>query len=155
MLMTLYKVDHKSRKWYRQIFYWSFNVAIVNGWLLYNNVSRWELQFPSRLIYSSLRLVSQSLPMEKATLKLIHCQMISSQSFSADPQDEETGDVPMKKSRRTFLVNVSAICQCIVNQNSAANCMRGCYVGLKCLECDCYLCVTKNRNCCVTFHTNE
>jgi len=35
MLLTLYKVDHKSRKWYRRIFYWSFNVAIVNDRLLY------------------------------------------------------------------------------------------------------------------------
>jgi len=32
MLMSLYKVDHKSRQWYRRIFYWLFNVAIVNGW---------------------------------------------------------------------------------------------------------------------------
>ena len=35
MLMSLYKLDHKSCKWYRRIFFWVLNVAIVNGWILY------------------------------------------------------------------------------------------------------------------------
>jgi len=35
MLMALYKVDHKSTKWYRCIFFWVLNVTFVNGWLLY------------------------------------------------------------------------------------------------------------------------
>ena len=35
MLAAMYRVDHKSRKWYRRIFYWALNVACVNGWVLY------------------------------------------------------------------------------------------------------------------------
>ena len=41
MLMSLYKVDHKSNKWYRRIFFWVLHVvnvlhvAVVNGWILY------------------------------------------------------------------------------------------------------------------------
>ena len=36
MLMSLYKVDHKNPKWYRRIFLWALNLAVVNGWLLYH-----------------------------------------------------------------------------------------------------------------------
>jgi len=36
---------------------------------------------------------------------------MSSQSYLADPQDEETGDMPMKKSRRTFPVNDASLCR--------------------------------------------
>ena len=35
MLMSLYRIDHRSKKWYRRIFYWSIHLGIVNGWLIY------------------------------------------------------------------------------------------------------------------------
>ena len=48
MLMSLYKVDHKTAKWYRHIFLWALNVAVINGWLLYRRHSQ-QLQQPTRL----------------------------------------------------------------------------------------------------------
>ena len=35
MLMALYKVDHKSRKWYRCVFFWILSTCAVQGWLYY------------------------------------------------------------------------------------------------------------------------
>ncbi|KRZ73835.1 PiggyBac transposable element-derived protein 2 [Trichinella papuae] len=35
MLRALYRIDHRSRKWYRRIFFWTIHVAVVNGWLKY------------------------------------------------------------------------------------------------------------------------
>ena len=35
MLMSLYRIDHRSKKWYRRIFYWSIHLGTVNGWLIY------------------------------------------------------------------------------------------------------------------------
>ncbi|KRX13785.1 hypothetical protein T07_217 [Trichinella nelsoni] len=35
MLRALYRIDHRSRKWYRRIFFWTIHVAVVNGWLQY------------------------------------------------------------------------------------------------------------------------
>ena len=43
MLMSMYRVDHKSTKWYRRIFFWVINVSIVNGWLLYRRHSSQRL----------------------------------------------------------------------------------------------------------------
>lgn len=35
MLSAMYRIDHKSLKWYRRIFYWALNVACINSWILY------------------------------------------------------------------------------------------------------------------------
>ena len=35
MLSAMYRIDHKSLKWYRRIFYWALNVACINSWTLY------------------------------------------------------------------------------------------------------------------------
>jgi len=35
MLLELYKVNHRSKKWYMRIGYWCINVTVVNSWLLY------------------------------------------------------------------------------------------------------------------------
>ena len=35
MLMSLYRCDHKSKKWYRPIFLWCINLCLVNAWLHY------------------------------------------------------------------------------------------------------------------------
>jgi len=35
MLMELYKVNPRSRKWYMRIFYWCLGTSMTNAWLLY------------------------------------------------------------------------------------------------------------------------
>ena len=35
MLMALYRINVKKRKWYRHLVYYSIGVAVTNGWLLY------------------------------------------------------------------------------------------------------------------------
>ena len=35
MFMSLYKIDHKSRKWYRRIFFGVLSSCVVQGWILY------------------------------------------------------------------------------------------------------------------------
>lgn len=33
MLMELYKINHRSAKWYMRIFYWALGTAVNNSWL--------------------------------------------------------------------------------------------------------------------------
>lgn len=35
MLMELYKINHRSAKWYMRIFYWALGTSVTNSWLLY------------------------------------------------------------------------------------------------------------------------
>ena len=35
MYMALYKIDHKSKKWYRRIFFWVLSSCVEQIWILY------------------------------------------------------------------------------------------------------------------------
>ncbi|XP_003377707.1 conserved hypothetical protein [Trichinella spiralis] len=35
MLAALYRIEHKSRKWTRRIFFWIISTAMTNAWQLY------------------------------------------------------------------------------------------------------------------------
>src|SRR5678816_3110210 len=38
MLIKLYRINFKSRKWYTRIFYYLLDLSVVNAWLLYRRV---------------------------------------------------------------------------------------------------------------------
>ncbi|KRZ69460.1 PiggyBac transposable element-derived protein 1 [Trichinella papuae] len=40
MLAALYRIEHKSRKWTRRIFFWIINTAMTNAWKLYKRDSK-------------------------------------------------------------------------------------------------------------------
>lgn len=35
MFQSLYRMDHKSRRWYMRIFYWILSSSVINGWIKY------------------------------------------------------------------------------------------------------------------------
>ena len=35
MMQALYRIDHKSRKWYRRIFFWVLSAILFNSWKQY------------------------------------------------------------------------------------------------------------------------
>ena len=35
MLQNLYRLHHKSKKWYMRIFFWILGTSVINAWLLY------------------------------------------------------------------------------------------------------------------------
>ncbi|KAL1233915.1 PiggyBac transposable element-derived protein [Trichinella pseudospiralis] len=35
MLISLYRIDHKCRKWHKRVFFWAIHVALTNSWLKY------------------------------------------------------------------------------------------------------------------------
>lgn len=40
MLCELYRINHRSRKYYMRIFFWVLNSAVTNSWLLYRRHSQ-------------------------------------------------------------------------------------------------------------------
>ncbi|XP_049302012.1 piggyBac transposable element-derived protein 3-like [Bactrocera dorsalis] len=51
MLMELYKINHRSRKWYIRVFYWCLGTSVINAWLLYRKHLR--LLEPKKKIYAN------------------------------------------------------------------------------------------------------
>jgi hypothetical protein len=169
MLMALYKVDHKSRKWYHRIFFWSFNVAMMNGWLLYKRHCQQKgipmsdlLKFTTTVSQSLImdNKVPQGLSLAKRRGRPSRSKAAVTEGPSTSAQDAETTERPMKKARRVLLVNET--CRFDMVGHLPGHCetkqrckLCGQYVRLKCFKCDCHLCVTKYRNCFVKYHTKE
>ena len=38
MLLELYRINFKSKKWYMHIFYYLLDLSVVNAWLLYHRM---------------------------------------------------------------------------------------------------------------------
>jgi hypothetical protein len=172
MLLALYKCDHKSKKWYRRIFLWSLNVAVVNGWLYFTSdiVNSWVLRYLSSTTYSSSRLLSVN-HFSWITNCLQACLLRDVDDRvgpSRQPQfslqqlelDEETSDLLMKKTRRVLTVNETSRFDLIGHLPVHSEPKQRCklcrqYVRMKCLKCNCHLCATKERNCYIKYHTND
>ena len=164
MLEALYRIDHKSAKWYRRIFLWALSLSAINGWLLYKrhceqrNVlpkDRLDLmKFVSRIADSLIRqeklakpevrrhgrpsaawnMESDSDLEEPATCKPKHV-------FQPAPNDEirfdNTNHMPAhQEPMRRFRV-------C------------GSHVRMICMKCNVYLCITKEKNCFLDYHIKQ
>lgn len=163
MLMALYKVDHKSNKWYRRVFFWALNVAVVNGWLLYKRHS----QQKGTAVCEQLDLmkftssVSQSLCLDQK-LPTTLAGKRRGRPTNSDTTPQSTAnekEVPSKKSRRVpEFVNQTSRFDNVGHFPEHAEPKQRCklcgqYIRLKCMKCKCCLCVTKDRNCFVAYHT--
>jgi len=108
MLMSLYKVDHKSTEWYIRIFFWALNVAIINGWLLYRQHCQ-QLQQPICIqqdLVEFTSAISEALIHQNKLPQVVVCKNTStlSSSTNLEPVSEEE-QLPESKKR---LVSVPA-----------------------------------------------
>ena len=161
MLMSLYKVDHKSTEWYIRIFFWALNVAIINGWLLYRRHCQ-QLQQPICIqqdLAEFTSAISEALIHQNKLPQVVVCKNTStlSSSTNLEPVSEEE-QLPESKKR---LVSVPARDVRFDNTGHLpTHCepkqrCRVCksYVRMKCLKCAVHLCITKEKNCYITYHT--
>jgi len=164
MLMALYKIDHKSTKWYRRIYFWVLNVAIVNGWLLYKrHCQQYGTNSCDQLdLLKFTCSVSQSLIMENKLPNSL-TQKRRGRPSKVDPLpgvacDGVEDTCPAKKSRRVFQVNETSRYDNVGHFPDHCEPKQRCRVcgnavRVKCMKCNCCLCVTKNKNCFVAYHT--
>ena len=172
MLMALYKVDHKSTKWYRRIFFWALNVAVVNGWLLYRrhrqqaSLPEWEqmdlLTFTSSVSQSLLTLDKvPSTITQKRRGRPSKSDSVDQSSEPVDEVEEGSEDVvgPAKRKRRPKVCvtttsrydTVGHFPQYSEPKQRRALCRQ--YIRMKCIKCGCHLCISKDRNCFIAYHT--
>jgi hypothetical protein len=161
MLMALYRVDHKSTKWYRRIFFWALNVAAVNGWLLYKRHCQ-QTGKPGREQLDLLGFtssVSQSLLMIDKLPAAI-TQTRRGRPLKPEPTSDALNDARPAKKQRKASTSVNEISRYDHMGHYPQHCepkqrckLCGQYVRMKCIKCNCCLCVTKDRNCFLAYHT--
>lgn len=160
MLMSLYRTNRKSRKWYLRIFFWALNVAIINGWLYYRrhcsqrNVlpkSRLDLlEFTSRV--SECMVLKYKLPSSISRKR-------GRPTSSGDTESSQESSVRKRRERaRNILQEVrhDNVGHFPAHSEPKQRC-RICssYVRIKCIKCNSHLCITKAKNCFLNFHVQD
>ena len=165
MLMSLYKVDHKSTTWYRRIFLWALNLAVINGWLVYRRHAN-QLMLPGReqmdLIHFTASISEALVQQNKLppTVARRRGRPTSAASQVSSDTTSDGGDRPAQPKKRSFLAPAgnSARYDYVGHLPAHSEPKQRCklcrsYVRMKCVKCGVHLCITKDKNCFIDYHT--
>ncbi len=156
MLMSLYRNDRKSRKWYLRIFFWALNVAVVNGWLLYRrNCSQQNVSLKSCLdLLEFTSCVSECLVLKNKLPSSLSRKRGRPSSGDTEPSQEF--EVKKRRERKRNILqeirhdNVGHFPAHSEPKQRCSVCSS--YVRMKCIKCNSHLCITKTKNCFLDFH---
>lgn len=148
-LLAQHKISMKSKKWYFRIFYHLVDLTIVNAWLLYRRVhgnTMTQTQFREDLAVTLCTIGEKTAPKRgRPSSSNVEDQLQAKKkkgpALKPPPKDvrlDSTGHWPVWSEDRL---------RC-----KLPNC-KG-YSYIKCEKCSLTLCLNKDRNCFVSFHTN-
>ncbi|KAK2701959.1 hypothetical protein QYM36_019414 [Artemia franciscana] len=147
MLLELYRIDFKSRsKWYMRIFFFLFNLSVVNGWLLYRRCLAAGqkpmnlLQFKTDVARALLSGSSLATPKRGRPLSDADTNSQKKRNYTCRPPDSTRLD-----GQGHFPAWIESKQRCRV-------CVQA-HFKVKCVKCEVSLCFTPNRNCFLTYHT--
>ncbi|XP_054083710.1 piggyBac transposable element-derived protein 2-like isoform X2 [Zeugodacus cucurbitae] len=164
MLMELYKVNHRSRKWYIRIFYWCLGTSVTNAWLLYRK--HLNLLHPKQkhipLIKFQLEIADALL---QSTSSAVSMQRKRGRPSNAERNDSDTNSPSSSVSSHNtkkyrFQPNPPETKRYDKTEHWVVFGEKGrcrlCKTGTpmsKCLKCKVHLCCNNNKNCFLSFHT--
>lgn len=161
MLMSLYRSDHKSTKWYKRIFLWALNLAVVNGWLLYRrhcNQKNIPQRNQSNLAKFTANIAEALILDKKLPPELSRKRGRPSYSAVNNSDNNKVSEGP-KKRRVNFAISGSEarhdnFGHFPAHSQPKQRCkMCHNYVRIKCIKCNCHLCITKDKNCFLSYHS--
>ena len=141
MLLELYRIDFKSRsKWYMRIFFFLFDLSVLNGWLLYRRCLAAGqkpmnlLQFKTDVVRALLSGASLATPTRGRPLSDADTNSKKKRNYTCRPPDSTRLD-----GQGHFPAWIESKQRCRV-------CVRA-HSKVKCVKCEVSLCFTPNRNC--------
>ena len=161
MLAAMYRVDHKSRKWYRRLLYWALNVACVNGWILYRRHCS-QLSVPKKDVLDLLGFVariSQCLIMINKRAPPLQRKRGRPSTEAAATDEEPEEETPRQKRAvqptpltEIRLDNVGHLPEHKSVKGRCRQCKTS-IIRTSCIKCGVFLCLTTDKNCYIAYHT--
>ena len=158
MLLSMYRIRHRSTKYYMYIVFYCIGVAVVNGWLLYRRHMT-QKNVPAKNHMSLLSFQSE------IAVSLCKAGKTSGETARPRGRPSSTSPVPApatssKKRKAASVPNPNKdvqFDQCghfpefQEKQQQCRYCKTG-YSHVKCFKCEVHLCLVKSRNCFKNFH---
>lgn len=162
MLMELYKVNHRSKKWYIRIFYWCLGTSIVNAWLLYRKqmallepkqkhmpLIKFQLEIANELLSSTS---SFETPKKKRGRpqgsEALNSSLPSNSVSSYGSKKYKVTPTPPNTKRYDEIGHWAVFGE----KGRCRMCKTGTPLS-KCVKCGVHLCCNNNKNCFLLFHT--
>ncbi|KAL7634844.1 UNVERIFIED_CONTAM: hypothetical protein RMT77_015221 [Armadillidium vulgare] len=155
MLLALYRIKLRSNnKWYMPIFFYLLKVAVTNAWLLYRR--QYDQLFPGDKKFMSLLdfqiEIAYGLTMAgKMPHQLVKQRGRPSLSEPENKRSKTSASVALP-SKDVRLDGFGHFPSYDKKQHRCRHCTNG-RTHLMCLKCQIFLCLNKDRNCFLIFHT--
>lgn len=154
MLVSLYRMDIGTKKYYFRIFFYLIDVCIVNAWLLYRkilknaNVKKVKPLIIFKLeVAHGLLTYGRSYSLKKGTPP-------SSRHHSESPSDRLYHPGPSRLITQDSRFDNVGHLPIYSKKNRCKNCQnKNAYSRMKCLKCNVHLCFTEKKNCFYDYHT--
>ena len=143
MLIMLYKINFKSRKWYMRIFYFFLDLAVVNAWLIYRRVmKRINNNRPLRLVDFK----------EDISEGLLQAPQPKRGRPSQSPATSKKRQRPVTPAQSIRYDSISHLPEYSEKRLRCKLCIQG-QSRIKCSKCNVGLCITKEKDCFIKYHT--
>lgn len=143
MLIALYRISLKSKKWYMNIFCHLIDISINNAWLVYKR----EMQ----------EMGENSIPLKKFRLHIASALMKTGQRVTIDIDSQSVPEIsrpivprPPPEMRLDGVNHLPDI----DTQGRCRFCKNG-KTMIKCVKCEVRLCLTQKKKCFLIFHTQK
>ena len=156
MLLSLNRIDRKSKKWYMRIVYYFIVLAVNNSWLIYRQSLPKQKDKPG--VRMSLKTFSQRIAEGLTLAKKVSSSLNKRLSESCDP-----GEKNIKLQDRHRRCNEAIISRDIqfdglyhLPEHSEKGRCKRCKVGYtrwKCIKCQMHFCMNDRQNCFLSFHS--
>ena len=158
MLIALYRIKVKTRRWYQKIFWHCIDIAKVNAWLLYRRHSN-QTKVPKR---KQLSLLKFTTAIAEGLISANKVQPEETPGRPGRPPKRKSTDVetPVKCGKKPTAPMPDAIPrfdqighwpQHQSNRGHCRNCKSG-YSQVICSKCKVCLCLRNGSNCFKDFH---
>ena len=153
MLLALYRMKLRSRKWYMPIFHYLLNTSLTNGWLLYRRdlMSYGPQDKPLSLLEFQAQVAGDLVLAGKIPAML--SRRVGRPSLQLEPTAKR------RKTTAAIAIPTGASkYDCVghfADYDETQHRGRYCSIGktyAKCMKCEIFLCLIKGRNCFLGFH---
>ena len=150
MLMELYRIDLRSKKWYMQIVLYCISVAVVNAWMLYRRHAAQLNTNPKSIV-----------PLKDFQTQIAYALAMKGKQKETKRGRPSNSPQPTKKPRKpvgptpTDDVRHDNFAHWPIPMEKKMRCKKCIhhFSRMKCSKCDVALCLNNNNNCFLDYHT--
>ncbi|XP_065584309.1 piggyBac transposable element-derived protein 3-like [Artemia franciscana] len=148
MLIELYRIDIRGKKWYMRLFYYFLDLSVVNAWLLYRRHMGQQGRTHNKSLLDFKSEIANYLTSTNDGTPKPRGRPLRDQDCSTPKRPKLAKPKPYDSVRYDGIQHWP---EAVADKKRCRLCSA--YARIQCFKCHVSLCLVKNRNCFKIFHT--